>query len=146
MRLAPITASTMPQASVRVGCSRSHTAAKPQAKTDLSDTRTTELATAVKRSDAIQDQKCSARSKPDSVIKGSGEPGAGSGVTGEILLPAPGSLLPSNTASPPVTGRTSTSLQNAIASAGAAANRTMGPAYVVASTATMSTSKGDMGA
>ena len=107
---------------------------------------TTELATAVKRSDAIQDQKCSARSKPDSVIKGSGEPGAGSGVTGEILLPAPGSLLPSNTASPPVTGRTSTSLQNAIASAGAAANRTMGPAYVVASTATMSTSRGDMGA
>ena len=79
-------------------------------------------------------------------LRGSGEPGAGSGVTREILLPAPGSLLPSNTASPPVTGRTSTSLQNAIASAGAAANRTMGPAYVVASTATMSTSKGDMGA
>src|SRR5205807_7543936 len=98
MRLAPITASTMPQASVRVGCSRSHTAAKPQAKTDLSDTRTTELATAVKRSDAIQDQKCSARSKHDSVIKGRGEPGAGSGGTRVILLPAPRSLLTAYTA------------------------------------------------
>ena len=80
------------------------------------------------------------------VLEGSGEQGAGSSVTREILLPAPCSLLPSNIASPPVTGRTSISLQNAIASAGAAANRTMGPAYVVASTATMSTSRGDMGA
>ena len=57
MRLAPITASTMPHASVRGGRSPSHAAAIPQAKTGLSDTRTTELATVVKRSEAIQDQK-----------------------------------------------------------------------------------------
>src|SRR2546426_9957361 len=146
MRLAPITASGMPQASVRVGCSRSHAAARPQAKTGLSDTRTTELATLVNRSEAIQDQKCSAKSRPDNVIKGSGERGAGSGTRRVTLRPAPRSLLPSKTASPPVTGRTIASLQNAIASAGAVANRTRGPAYVVASTATISTRSGDMGA
>jgi len=44
-------------------------------------------------------------------------------------------------------GKTSTSLQNAIASAGATANRTMGPAYAVARTARMRTRRGegDMG-
>src|SRR5712692_9723055 len=146
MRLAPITASAMPQASARVGCSRSQAAAMPQAKTGLSDTRTTELATVVNRSDAIQDQKWRARRRPDNNIKGSRERGAGSSVTRQLLLPAPCSGLSSNTASPPVTGRTSASLQNAIARAGAAANRTIGPAYVVASTATMSTRRGDMGA
>src|SRR2546429_2279306 len=78
MRLAPITASAIPQASARVGCSRSQAAAMPQAKTGLSDTRTTELATVVNRSDAIQDQKWSARSRPDNVIRGSRERGAGS--------------------------------------------------------------------
>src|SRR5439155_4860623 len=107
--------------------------------TGLSDTRTTELATVVNRSDAIQDQKCSARSRPDSAIKGSREPGAGSRSWRVTLLPAPGSLLPSNSARAPVTGRTIASLQNAMASAGAAANRTMGPAYVAASTTTIST-------
>src|SRR2546422_6430226 len=45
----------------------------------------------------------------------------------------------------PVTGRTRVSLQNAMATAGAVANRTIGPAYVVASTATMRTSRGGMG-
>src|SRR2546427_4127882 len=93
----------------------------------------------------IQDQKWSARSSPDNVIKGSRERGAGSRVRCEVLLPAPGSLLPSSTASPPVTGRTRVSLQNAMATAGAVANRTIGPAYVVASTATMRTSRGGMG-
>src|SRR5439155_720465 len=53
MRLAPITASAIAQASARVGCSRSQAAAMPQAKTGLSDTRTTELATVVNRSDAL---------------------------------------------------------------------------------------------
>src|SRR6266516_563082 len=104
MRLAPITASAMPQASARVGCSRSQAAATPQAKTGLSDTRTTELATVVNRSDAIQDQKCSARSRPDNVIKGSRERGAGSGTARVPLLPALCSLLPSTTANPPESG------------------------------------------
>ena len=117
----------------------------PHANTGLSDTSTTELATVVNRSDAIQDQKWSARSRPDNVIKGSRERGVGSRVRCEVLLPAPGSLLPSSTASPPVTGRTRVSLQNAMATAGAVANRTIGPAYVVASTATMRTSRGGMG-
>src|SRR5438034_1304157 len=135
----------MPHRSARPGCSRSHSAAMPHANTGLSDTSTTELATVVNRSDAIQDQKWRARSRPDNVIKGSRERGAGSRVRREVLLPAPGSPLPSRTASAPVTGRTSASLQNAIATAGAVANRTIGPAYVVASTATMSTSRGGMG-
>src|SRR2546426_458744 len=118
---------------------------RASANTGLSDTSTTELATVVNRSDAIQDQKCSARSRPDNVIKGSRERGVGSRVRCEVLLPAPGSLLPSSTARLPVTGRTSANLQNAIATAGAVANRTIGPAYVVASTATMSTSRGGIG-
>src|SRR5207244_13658300 len=58
----------------------------------------------------------------------------------------PCSPLLSHTANAPVTGSTSTSRQNAIASAGAVANRTMGPAYVVASTATIRTRRGDIGA
>src|SRR2546425_3119300 len=135
----------MPHRSARPGCSRSHSAAMPHANTGLSDTSTTELATVVNRSDAIQDQKWSARSSPDNVIKGSRERGVGSRVRCEVLLPAPGSLLPSSTARLPVTGRTSASRQNAIATAGAVANRTIGPAYVVASTATMSTSRGGIG-
>src|SRR5205807_4984111 len=53
---------------------------------------------------------------------------------------------PSCAANTPVTGSTSASLQNAIANAGAAAKRTIGPAYVVARTATRSTRRGDMGA
>src|SRR5947207_9160903 len=144
MRLAPLTASAMPQASGRVGCSRSHAAASPQAKTGLSDTRTTELATVVNRSEAIQDQKWIASSRPDNNVNGSRERGAV-----PVDAPkgtAPRSLLPSKTASPPVTGRTSANRQNAIASAGAVANRTMGPAYVVASTATIKTRRGDIGA
>src|SRR5882724_9191198 len=104
MRLAPTTASAMPQASMRVGCSRSHAAARPQAKTGLSDTRTTELATLVYRSEAIQDQKCRASSAPDKIINGSGERGAVRGGVAEGT--APRSLLPSDNASTPVTGST----------------------------------------
>src|SRR2546430_16268348 len=85
-----------------------------------------------------------ASSSPDRTINGSGERGAVPPDAPDGTAPC--SLLLSNTASPPVTGRTSVSLQNAIASAGAAANRTMGPAYVVASTATIRTKSGDMGA
>src|SRR5205809_3041230 len=84
----------MPHRSARPGCSRSHSAAMPHANTGLSDTSTTELATVVNRSDAIQDQKWRARSRPDNVIKGSRERGAGSRVRREVLLPAPGSPLP----------------------------------------------------
>src|SRR5438067_10820970 len=54
--------------------------------------------------------------------------------------------LPSCAANTPVTGSTNASLQNAIANAGAVAKRTIGPAYVVARTATRSTRRGDMGA
>src|SRR5256886_17465948 len=57
-----------------------------------------------------------------------------------------GAAVPSCAANTPVTGSTNASLQNAIANAGAAAKRTIGPAYVVARTATMSTRRGDMGA
>src|SRR5712691_3400769 len=128
MRLAPITASAIPQASARVGCSCSQAAAMPQAKTGLSDTRTTELATVVNRSDAIQDQKCSANSNPESAINGSGEQGAVPADAPEGTAPCSLLPAPSRHASAPVTGRTSASLQNAIARAGAAANRTMGPA------------------
>lgn len=46
----------------------------------------------------------------------------------------------------PVTGRVRVRRQNAMASAGAVTNRTIGPAYVVASTAPMRTRRGDMGA
>src|SRR5256886_8285255 len=57
-----------------------------------------------------------------------------------------GAAVPSCAANTPVTGSTNASLQNAIANAGAAAKRTIGPAYVVARTATRSTRRGDMGA
>src|SRR2546427_546199 len=43
----------MPQRSVRVGCSPSHSAAMPQAKIGFSETSSTELATVVNRSDAV---------------------------------------------------------------------------------------------
>src|SRR2546423_223140 len=54
--------------------------------------------------------------------------------------------VPSCAATTPAAGSTGAGLQNAIATAGAAAKRTMGPAYVGARTATMSTRRGDMGA
>src|SRR2546423_14080873 len=101
MRLAPITARAMPQRSVRVGCSRSQATARPQAKTGLRDTSTTELATVVKRSEAIQDQKCSARSIPDNVLKESRVQGAGGSAVILLLLPAPRFLLPCSTGRPP---------------------------------------------
>src|SRR3989442_8824025 len=101
MRLAPITASPIPQASVRVGCERSQAAARPHAKTDFSETRTTELATVVKRREAIQDEKGIASSSPDRTTKGSGERGAVPPDASDGTAPC--SLLPSNTASPPVT-------------------------------------------
>src|SRR4029077_1190901 len=124
-------------------CSRSQTAAMAQAKTGFKDTSTTELATVVKRRDAIQDQKWEARRRPASAINGSGERGAV--LSTETEGTARCSRLPRR-AKNPVTGRVSVRRQNAIASAGATANRTMGPAYVVASTAMMSTRRGDMGA
>ena len=60
------------------------------------------------------------------VLHGSGERGAVPSAAPEG--PAPRSPLPCNTATALVTGSTSASLQNAIASAGAVANRTTGPA------------------
>src|SRR5438874_9508109 len=57
-----------------------------------------------------------------------------------------GAAVPSCAANTPVTGSTNASLQKAIANAGAVAKRTIGPAYVVARTATRSTRRGDMGA
>src|SRR3989442_1143181 len=144
MRLAPLTASAMPQPSGRVGCSRSHAAARPQAKTGLSDPTTTERAAVVKGSGAIQDQKGIASSRPDNNVNGSRERGAVPSERAEGTAPRP--PLPSHTANAPVTGSTSTSRQNATASAGAVANRTMGPAYMVASTATIRTRRGDIGA
>src|SRR5690349_17207550 len=99
MRLAPTTASAMPHASARVGCSRSQSAAIAHANTDLSDTSTTELATAVKRSDAIQDQKCSDRRRPARTINGSGERGAEPADAADGT--APRSPLLSHTANPP---------------------------------------------
>ena len=80
----------------------------------------------MKRSEAIQDQKWIASSRPDSNVSGSSERGAVPSERAEGT--APRSPLPSHTANAPVTGSTSASLQNAIASAGAVANRTMGPA------------------
>src|SRR2546427_7043797 len=102
------------------------------ANTGLSETSSTELATDVNRSDAIHVQKCAARSSPESSIWGNASR------TARVRCR-------SRVASPNVTGSTSTSRQNAIATAGAAANRTIGPAYVVARTATMRTTSGDMG-
>src|SRR5438094_8462077 len=102
MRLAPITASAIPQASARVGCSRSHAAASPQAKTGLSDTRTTELATVVNRREAIQDQKWRANSRPDNNVNGSRERGAIPSQRAEANAPC--SPLPSNSDNAPAPG------------------------------------------
>src|SRR5213079_218788 len=114
------------------GCSPSHSAATTHANTGFNETSTTELATDVNLSDAIHVQKCAARNSPASSISGNASR------TARVRCR-------SRAASPNVTGRTRTSRQNAIATAGATANRTIGPAYVVARTATMRTSSGDIG-
>ena len=100
---------------MRPGCSPSHSAATLHANTGFSETSTTELATDVNLSDAIHVQKCTARSNPESSIRGNASR------TGLVRCR-------SRIASPNVTGSTRASRQNAIATAGAAANRTIGPA------------------
>ena len=130
--MAPATASAIPRRSVRPGCSPSHSAATAHANTGFSETSNTELATDVNLSDAIHVQKCVARSSPERSINGNASRTARVGCRSRV-------------ATPNVTGSTRTSRQNAIATAGAAANRTIGPAYVVARTATMRTSSGDIG-
>ena len=99
----------------------------PHANTGLSETSTTELATVVNLSDAIQDQKWRARRTPERVINGSTERGAAvrpGAPDGTALC----SVLHSHPANAPVTGSTSVNRQNAIATAGAVAKRTIGPA------------------
>ena len=87
----------------------------PQAKIGFSETSSTELATVVNRSDAIHVQKCNASRTPESSMSGN------AARTTPIRCR-------SRAASANVTGSTSVSRQNAIATAGAAANRTIGPA------------------
>ncbi len=103
----------MPQRSARPGCSPSHSAASTHAKIGLRETSRTELATVVNRRDAIHVQKCTASRSPDKSISRNASRTA--------------RTCGSRVASPNVTGSTSASRQNAIATAGAVAKRTIGP-------------------
>ena len=116
IRVAPSTARAIPHRSRLAGCSPSHSAAIAHTKTGRRLTSNTELATVVKRSEAIQVQKWAASMSPDSTINARARPSVARSATA------------SRRDSASVTGSTSAKRQNDTARAGAAANRTIGPA------------------
>src|SRR5690606_6092133 len=97
------------------------------------DTRTTELATVVSSSDAIHVQKCPARSSPESPA--SAQSRGASSLAARRASPRRARIAP-------VLAPDNTSRHAAMTTAGAVANRTSGPAQLMARTATNNMSPG----
>src|SRR5690606_14600198 len=130
---APDIATPIPVHWARVGRSWSSSAESAATMKGCRLTSTTELATVVKRSEAIQLQKWPARSRPEATAR----------IHSRGVRRTPFSTEPRDASTTPIRSIEKTSRHAATDRAGASASRTSGPAQETASIATTSAAHGD---